>query len=318
MASRSTQPDRRTGCENQGWKDSGDAVVYPDGSQAEPPIALCELQGYVYDAKLRMAESCEALGDPSGRRRCASRRGPPQASASTRRSGGRTRAPTASGSTRDKQPIRTVASNAGHCLLVGHRRRRSAPRGGRAADAAGHVERLGHPHALRATTRPTTRISYHRGSVWPHDNGIIAAGFKRYGSVEEARRVAERSGRPRALRLLPPARALRRPAPRAGCFPVQYLGANIPQAWAAATIFRFVAILCGIHSLGEPAPDLREPEPARLAALRDDPQSPRREGFSGPPARTRPRGGPLEHDRVKILHGRVPRPQPTTAGEPPR
>ena len=103
-----------------------------------------------------------------------------------------------------------------------------------------------------------------------------------------------------------------------GAFPVQYLGANVPQAWAAASVFRFVAILCGIHSLGSRRriyvnPDLPDWLPS--VTIRN-----LRAGKGSADLR-------LERDHVevlsnttgfKILHGRVPRPQPTSAGEPPR
>jgi glycogen debranching enzyme len=93
--------------------------------------------------------------------------------------------------------------------------------------------------------------SYHLGSVWPHDNATIAGGFRRYGHVEEAHRVAEgifaAAERFESYQL--PELFAGLPRER-GAFPVQYLGANVPQAWAAASVFRFVAILCGIHAVG--------------------------------------------------------------------
>src|SRR5439155_6491693 len=106
------------GYENMGWKDSGDAVVYPDGGQVRQPKALCELQGYVFDAWMRMAEVFEALGE-HGRAK------------ELRRKAGELRARFedqfwcedlgfyAFALDRDKRPVRTVASNAGHCLWSG-------------------------------------------------------------------------------------------------------------------------------------------------------------------------------------------------------
>jgi glycogen debranching enzyme len=93
--------------------------------------------------------------------------------------------------------------------------------------------------------------SYHLGSVWPHDNATIAGGFRRYGRLREAQMVAEgifaAAERFEAYRL--PELFAGLPRER-GATPVQYLGANVPQAWASASIFRFVAILCGIHAAG--------------------------------------------------------------------
>jgi glycogen debranching enzyme len=91
-------------------------------------------------------------------------------------------------------------------------------------------------------------FSYHTGSVWPHDNGLIAGGFARYGYRKEAARVArgifDAAERFQANRVPELFSGLRRGV---GGFPVQYLGANVPQAWAAGAIIRLIAILAGIH-----------------------------------------------------------------------
>ena len=111
-----------------------------------------------------------------------------------------------------------------------------------------HVDRLGHPDAVEPSTSAYNPFSYHAGSVWPHDNGSSPAGSSRYGFAEEAARVARdifdatSCSRRTACRSSSPAS----PATD-GSFPVQYLGANVPQAWAAGSIFRFVAIMAGIH-----------------------------------------------------------------------
>ena len=140
---RSTQ-----GLENQGWKDSGDAVVDPAGAKATPPIALCELQGYVYDAKRRMAEVFEALG--AGERAAALRQ---QAEELQQRFeaafwleeegtlllwAGCAQAADSHGRV-ERRPL----------PVVGDRAPRARRAGGAAADAGGYVERLGHSHAER-------------------------------------------------------------------------------------------------------------------------------------------------------------------------
>ena len=93
--------------------------------------------------------------------------------------------------------------------------------------------------------------SYHLGSVWPHDNATIAGGFRRAGRHAEAQRIAEgifaAAERFESYRL--PELFSGLPREPSG-FPVRYLGSNVPQAWAAASIFRLVAILCGIHTVG--------------------------------------------------------------------
>ena len=146
-----------------------------------------------------------------------------------------------------KQPIRSVASNAGHCVQSG-----IVP-----ADRASRVvDRLMAPdmwsgwgiRTLSADHPGYNPYSYHNGSVWPHDNATICGGFRRAGRHEEAQRVAEgifaAAERFDQMRLPELFAGLPR---EPGAFPVQYLGANVPQAWAAASVFRFVAILCGIH-----------------------------------------------------------------------
>jgi glycogen debranching enzyme len=92
-------------------------------------------------------------------------------------------------------------------------------------------------------------FSYHTGTVWPHDNSVIAGGFRRYGFDAEAAIVArglfDAAGHFAAHRLPELFAGLER---EEGAFPVQYLGANVPQAWAAASVFRLIAVLCGIRA----------------------------------------------------------------------
>jgi glycogen debranching enzyme len=235
------------GYENVGWKDAGDAVVYPDGSQVKQPKALCELQGYVYDAKLRMAEACDALKLPveAGELRR-------QAAELRRRFNERFWLPEigcyAFGLDPDKRPIATVASNAGHCLWSG------IADGDKAAQV---VERFLRPdmwsgwgvRTLSADNPAYNPFSYQLGSVWPHDNGIIAAGFKRYGFAEEANRLAHdifQAARCFDSYRLPELYAGLAREP--GTFPAQYLGANIPQAWAAGSVFHLIQTILGLRA----------------------------------------------------------------------
>jgi len=151
--------------------------------------------------------------------------------------------------------------------------------------------------------------SYHCGSIWPHDNATIAGGFRRAGRHLEAQRVAEgifaAAERFDAYRLPELFSGLPRDA---AAFPVPYLGANVPQAWAAAAVFRLVAILCGIHTVGRTRtmyvnPDLPDWLPS--LTLRN-----LRAGHGAMELH-------LERDRVqavgnttgfKVVHGRLPRP----------
>lgn len=239
---RSTQ-----GLENQGWKDSGDAVVHPDGAKAEPPIALCELQGYVYDAKRRMAEIFEALGE--GERAVTLRE---QADQLRQRFEAafwmEDQGTYCFGLDARKQQIQTVVSNAGHCLWSGI----ASPE-----RAARVVERLMGDdmssgwglRTLSAGHRCYNPHSYHRGSVWPHDNGIIAAGFQRYGFKQQACRLARDIWEAAASFDFYRLPELYAGLPRASSsFPVQYLGANIPQAWAAGSILHLIRTILGLRA----------------------------------------------------------------------
>jgi glycogen debranching enzyme len=170
------------GLVNQGWKDSSDGVPFPDGRLPSPPIALAEVQGYVYDAKVRAAVLFEALGDPA---RAATLR----AEADTLRAQILDRfwledlGTFAIALDRSKRPIPTVASNAGHLLWS----RVATPE-----QAARVVATLTGPdmfsgwgiRTLSAAHRVYNPMSYHNGSVWPHDNALMVLGMSHYGLVE--------------------------------------------------------------------------------------------------------------------------------------
>jgi glycogen debranching enzyme len=235
------------GYENMGWKDSGDAVVYPDGSQVPQPKGLVELQGYVYDARMRMAEVFLALGEPERATQLRT-----AAAELSRRFEDAFWCEDlgfyAFGLGPDKQPIATLASNVGHCLWSG------LLRSDRAAKV---VRRFMEPNFWSGwgiRTLPSDHpaynpYSYHRGSVWPHDNALIALGFKRYGFADECARVARDVFRAASFfagyRLPELYAGLSR---QAGSFPAQYLGANIPQAWAAGSIFLLIQAMLGLRA----------------------------------------------------------------------
>ncbi len=234
------------GYENQGWKDAGDAVIHPDGSPVKGPKALCELQGYVYDAWTRMAEIFDFLGQNDRARTLRTK------AQSLFRRFNEVFWDEASGFYAyaldgNKNPVLTVASNPGHCLWSG-----IVP----ADRAARVVRRLMQPdmcsgwgiRTLSAIHPAYNPFSYQNGSVWPHDNGIIALGLRRYGFVEEATRIAHDVSLAAsyfALHQLPELYSgIRRDETS---FPVQYLGANVPQAWAAGSVFAFVQMMLGLQ-----------------------------------------------------------------------
>lgn len=232
------------GYENMGWKDAGDAVLHADGRMASNPKALCELQGYTYAAWLGMAEICEAFGEPA---RAAALRG--KAAALFNRFNDafwmEEEGFYAFALDGQKRQVRSIASNVGHCLWSGIVR----------PDRAGRVvARLMQEdmfsgwgvRTLSARHPAYNPISYHNGSVWPHDNGLMVEGFARYGLHAEASRLAG------ALADAADGFAAHQvpelfsglPRERTG-FPVQCPGANVPQAWAAGSSFSVMQALLG-------------------------------------------------------------------------
>jgi glycogen debranching enzyme len=175
------------GLANQGWKDSWDAIRHADGVLADTPIALCEVQGYVYAAYVARAHLADESGDRPTAERYRARAGELKRRFNEDfwlEEHGRY----ALGLDGDKRPIAAQASNIGHCLWTGIVD----------ADRASIVARdLMSPEmfsgfgirTLGSSMPAFNPVSYHNGSVWPHDNALCAAGLSRYGFVEEAARV---------------------------------------------------------------------------------------------------------------------------------
>ncbi len=231
---------------NQGWKDSGDAIVDRDGSRAKLPIALCELQGYVVAAKRSWADAVEqAFEDQGGAERLRDE-ADRLAEAIEERFWWADEDTYYLGLDGDKRPIASVASNPGHLLWSG------AVREDRAAAV---VRRLladdmwsGWGIRTLSSLHPSYNpFSYQCGSVWPHDNAILASGFVRYGHREEAAQVArglfDAAERFQHSRLPEVFAGLERDP---GSFPAQYLGANVPQAWASGAVLHLLSALAGV------------------------------------------------------------------------
>ena len=232
------------GYENMSWKDSGDCVVYPDGSLVKGPKALCELQGYVYSAWIRMAEVFDALGKPDRAQALRAK-----ASALFDRFNkafwDEELGFYAYALDGEKKKVLTVASNAGHCLWSGIVPPERAKK---------VVERLMAPdmwtgwgiRTLSANNPAFNPYNYQTGSVWPHDNAIIAFGFKLYGFGAEAARIAHdvsvAASYFRCNQLPELYTAFERDDSN---FPVQYIGANVPQAWAAGSGFMLTQAMLG-------------------------------------------------------------------------
>jgi glycogen debranching enzyme len=234
------------GYENMAWKDAGDSMTYLDGTPVRGPKALCELQGYVYDAWMRMAEVFDALGKPD--RACELR----LKAARLFKKFNETFWDEESGFYAymldgEKQKVMTVASNPGHLLWSG-----IVP----PDRAARVVARLMAPdmnsgwgiRTLSSKHPAYNPYSYQNGSVWPHDNSLIVLGFKRYGFNAQAAQIARDISEAASHFLLYQLPELYAGVARNGAnFPVQYLGANVPQAWAAGSCFALLEAMLGIQ-----------------------------------------------------------------------
>jgi glycogen debranching enzyme len=234
------------GYENMAWKDSGDSVMYPDGTLVRGPKALCELQGYVYDAWLRMAQIYDELGN---KRRANALR---KKAAALFKKFNEAFWDEASGFYAfaldgEKKKVMSVTSNVGQCLWSGI----IAPERARSV-----VNRLMRKdmwsgwgiRTLSADHPSFNPYNYQNGAVWPHDNALIALGMRRYGFAAEAAAVARDISRAAGHFML-------NQLPELYCglqrdptnFPVQYLGANVPQAWAAGSPFMLLQAMLGLQ-----------------------------------------------------------------------
>jgi glycogen debranching enzyme len=254
--------ERRTprGLANQSWKDSGDSQRFADGRFAQAPIAPCEVQGYVYDAKRRTAELARdvwrdrELAERLDAEADELRRRFDQAFWVDGRGGYYALALDA-----DKRPVDSLTSNIGHLLWSGI----VPPERVDAVVDALMGESLWSGWGVRTMSSEDVAynpLSYHNGSVWPHDNSLIAAGLARQGRWPEAQRIARRMLEAAGYfgHQLPEVFAgLRRSETP---FPIPYPTAARPQAWAAGTPVLLLQLLLGLepdprlHSLTTVAP----------------------------------------------------------------
>ena len=232
------------GYRNQGWRDAHDGVLDEAGAFPDLPIGTSEMQAYVYGAKTRIAPLFEAWGE---RQRAAQLR---SEAAELRRKfiekfwvedelaflvDGQKRA------------VRTVVSNSGHCLWMGI----LDVRRGRAAGRRLMQPDLFTGWGLRVLSDQHPSYdphSYQRGSVWPHDSVIAAAGLRRYWLTEEAWTILdgllaavmcfEDTQMPELFTGLPRSEV---------AVPIPYRMANVPQAWAAGSVLHMVRILLGLE-----------------------------------------------------------------------
>jgi glycogen debranching enzyme len=235
-----------TGLVNQCWKDSWDAIQFADGALAHGPIATCEIQGYVYDAQRRSARLArevwhdEALATELEQRAASLR-------ASFRRDFWiPERGCHALALDGAKRPVDSLTSNIGHLLWSG------ILDDGEAAAAAERLldEQLYSGWGVRtlgAHEAGYNPLGYHTGTIWPHDNSLIAAGLARYGHHEAAARTAS------AILAAAPYFEHRLPEVFAGfprpltSVPVAFPTASRPQAWAAGAPLLLLTTLLHLH-----------------------------------------------------------------------
>jgi glycogen debranching enzyme len=242
--------NKETGLENQCWKDSWNSIVFANGELAKLPRATCEIQGYVYDAKMRCARLARqfwndpALGDKLERQAL---------DLKTRFNkdfwieDGEFFALALDG---DKRQVDSLTSNIGHLLWSGIVEKDKAEK---------CVKHLMSDHlfsgwgirTMASNMRGYNPIGYHIGTVWPHDNSYIAAGLRRYGYDAEAASIA--------LGILQAAEFFNSRLPEAFAgypreltrFPVEYPTACSPQAWATGAPLLLLTTMLGIQPVGE-------------------------------------------------------------------
>lgn len=242
----------KDGLLQQGWKDSQDSVFHADGRMAEPPIALCEVQGYVYEARLLAAELARALGEHALAQRLHTQARELREAFLERfwceRLGVYAIALDGRG-----QRCEVATSNAGHAMWSG-------------IAAAEHAQRMADRFVepdffsgwgIRTVAQGQARynpMSYHNGSIWPHDNALIASGMARYGHTRQALQVFSGlfdASLHFAQHRLPelfcgfPRRESEGPT----LYPV----ACSPQAWASAAVFMMLQACLGLDVRAQPA-----------------------------------------------------------------
>jgi glycogen debranching enzyme len=235
-----------TGLVNQCWKDSWDAIQFTDGTLARGPIATCEIQGYVYDARLRAARLArEVWADDALAQRLDAQARDLQA-AFQRDFWMSERGYHAVALDGDKRQVDSLTSNIGHLLWSGLLDQR---------EAAAAAERLLDSElysgwgvrTLGAAEAGYNPLGYHTGTVWPHENSLIVAGLARYGHREQAVTIAA------AMLSAAPHFEHRLPEVFAGypaaltSVPVAYPTASRPQAWAAGTPLQLLTTLLGLQ-----------------------------------------------------------------------
>lgn len=240
--SRSSQGNR-----NQGWKDSGDAIVYEDGRLVDPPISTCEEQAFVYVAKLRMSEILWFTGQRDRAKRFFH-----EASELKKRFNDCFWMPDkkffALGLDAKRQQIKSISSNPGHLLACGIVQTELAKPVARRLLQPDMFSGWG-VRTLSADHPAYDPFSYHRGSVWPVEHGSFAMGMMRFGLIKELHTIARAIFEISTLfdyNRLPEcfsghSRDNEHP------FPALYPKTNWPQAWSASSVFAIIQAMLGLY-----------------------------------------------------------------------
>lgn len=243
------------GLSQQGWKDSDNSVFHADGTPARGPIALCEVQGYVYAAKLAAAGLARVLG-LKGRAEQLEVEARVLKEAFNRAFWSEDLGTFVLALDGEKRPCRVAASNAAHALFAGIAREDYARRTAKLLLSPAFYNGWG-MRTLAATERRYNPMSYHNGSVWPHDNGIAAMGLARYGFKEHALMLLRGlfdASIVLDLHRLPELFCGFERLPGQG--PTLYPVACSPQAWASGAVFHLLQACLGLEFAPE-KPQLR-------------------------------------------------------------
>jgi glycogen debranching enzyme len=235
------------GNKNQGWKDSGDAIVYEDGTQVDTPIYTCEEQAFVYVAKMRMSEMFWFLGKPDDARRLFD-----EATELRKRFNDHFWMPDknfyALGLDPKRRQIKSIASNPGHLLTCGIVHKEYASPVARRLLRPDLFSGWG-VRTLSADHPAYDPYSYHRGSVWPVEHGSFAMGMMRYGLIDELHTIARAIFEATTLfdynRL--PECFSGHPRDAEHPFPALYPKANWPQAWSSSCLFSILQAMLGLY-----------------------------------------------------------------------
>lgn len=237
----------KMGVRNQGWKDSSDAIVYPDGKQVSPAIATCEEQAFVYFAKAFFAEVLWWFDKKDEARRLHK-----EAKELKKRFNEafwlEKEGYFAMGLDAKSRPIRSIGSDPGHCIGAGIVDDALVKRTAERMFAPDLFTGWGF-RTLSCDHPAYDPFSYHRGSVWPVENGPFALGFARYGLYDHVeqigRAIFEAASLFQFYRL--PELFSGHPRDKQHPFPAIYANANSPQAWSASTVFALLQSMIGVY-----------------------------------------------------------------------